>query len=51
MGDPGSKLPKVCPACGGINAYRKQYETGGGWRPVYRCVDCGRRHTPTTGER
>ena len=46
MGTPGPKLPRVCPGCGAVEAYTKRYETGGGWRAVYRCEDCGRRHTP-----
>jgi DNA-directed RNA polymerase subunit RPC12/RpoP len=35
--------PKRCPDCGARDAYRRRYETGGGWRVVYRCAECGRR--------
>lgn len=30
-----------CPDCGST-AVEKRYVTGGGWRAVYRCRDCGR---------
>ncbi|MFA9516994.1 hypothetical protein ACERIT_07225 [Halopenitus sp. H-Gu1] len=40
-------LPHVCPDCGAIDAYEKRFTIGGGWRFVYRCSNCGRRHVPT----
>ncbi len=50
MGNRRSNPPEVCPDCGAVDAYMKRYETGGGWRPVYRCGDCGRRFTPKTDD-
>jgi len=39
-------LPYICPECGAIDAYKKRFTIGGGWRFVYRCSNCGRRHVP-----
>ncbi len=38
-------LPSVCPECGARHSFRRRYVTGGGWRAVYRCSECGSRVT------
>ncbi|MFC6991891.1 hypothetical protein ACFQH3_09075 [Haladaptatus sp. GCM10025707] len=35
-----------CAECGAKGSYRKQMVTGGGWRAVYRCAECGHRFRP-----
>jgi DNA-directed RNA polymerase subunit RPC12/RpoP len=37
--------PVRCPACGSTEI-RERRETGGGWRRVVRCADCGARVRP-----
>ncbi|WP_255198288.1 hypothetical protein [Halorarius litoreus] len=37
--------PRVCPDCGARNSYEPRYTTGGGWRRIYRCRECGRQAT------
>jgi len=51
MDSTGPKLPRICPDCGAVDAYTKRYVTGGGWRPVYRCKNCGLRDMPNTDDR
>ncbi|EMA01690.1 hypothetical protein [Haloferax denitrificans] len=35
--------PTVCGECGARHSFRRRYVTGGGWRTVYRCSECGSR--------
>ncbi|WP_380675365.1 hypothetical protein [Salinigranum sp. GCM10025319] len=42
MTDSTDDRPARCPACGSRDV-RERRETGGGWRRVFRCGECGAR--------